>query len=266
MAAIWLNVVLGVITALTGGLAGHLASQNAKHKWAFWSAAFVSVLLFIIQGFLIQRDTREAEEHGKSEQAQLNRIEQKAGQPPVVNVNTPPASPATSNVSVDRIETARVLNNTGQRVWLVPGQDIQANIYSANTGQGTADMTRQWGRIYLVDSDPNEPDADKENEKIEDVKKLTPRFRKALAKINHTSMLLSANAANHVWFTPHSERAITQDDITKLESGGELLFLFYVIEYRDSSGSHYSHHCIISQPPAFNPPIWQLCQGFEDHK
>jgi|HubBroStandDraft_3_1064219.scaffolds.fasta_scaffold684905_1 undecaprenyl pyrophosphate phosphatase UppP len=65
MAAIWVNVILGVIAAVTGGLAGHLAAQNKFHKWAFWSAALISVGLLMLQGVLVQRDVASAEQRGR---------------------------------------------------------------------------------------------------------------------------------------------------------------------------------------------------------
>jgi len=190
--------------------------------------------------------------------------------PPVVNVNTPPLPPLAASVLLLKItpNQMQVANGvaTGLWAWLAPGQTIGINIHFTNMGPVTADVTKEWGHIYLMPSDPNRADTDKYDEKAKDVKMLIPKFKKALGQIPRSRATLAANGTNETWFSAHSDSPITQEDINKLYTGAELLFLFFSVEYKDPSGSHYIHHCQIAQTPAFNPEIWGVCDGFQDHR
>ncbi len=93
MTSIWIGIALGVITVITGGLAGHLATENKVYRWLFWSAALVSVVLLIVQGITIQHENKLSEERGRQaekreqeNQQKLVEIEKNTKQPPVVNV------------------------------------------------------------------------------------------------------------------------------------------------------------------------------------
>jgi hypothetical protein len=158
--------------------------------------------------------------------------------------------------------------DTDEKIWLSPGQDIQANIHVTNSGPATADDVWGHGEIYMMPSDPNKPEVEKTEEKKKDMQILIPRFKKALAEAAKTSargtMLYSSH--DDAWFTAHSEGPVSQGDIAKLASGAELLFLFYSIQYSDPAGSHYIHACRGVQSPAFNPEVWQFCFGFQDHR
>lgn len=266
MAAIWLSVILGIITVVSGGLAGHLAAEKPWQKWAFWGAAIVSVFLFIGQGFLIERDTQQAEERGRNEQVQLTRIEKNTSQPPNVIVNppaqVPPETKKTARVILSRFESAirETVKNaeTGRGIAFVVGLPVQMNLYFENRGDANAEENFSFGRIYLV---PEESDH------VE--KELTRRFereaaytRKQLAPL-HTPL---RPAPDYVWITAKSANPITDDDIKKLQDGTERLYLFVLDTYKDFAGKHYMHHCAALQSPAFNPEVWHHCDDFEEDK
>ncbi|MEO6911765.1 MAG: hypothetical protein ABI158_12665 [Edaphobacter sp.] len=175
-----------------------------------------------------------------------------------------------ANLSIDRIESAFKPNQSGlpavQR-WLVANHDIDANIYFRNDGPAAAEKFKGYGRIYLVSSDPRESDAMKTAEKMRDIQMLMPKFvsssKEPLTGVEGAP--LAPTGRETVWFTAHSERPITQTDIDNLQSGAELFFLFYTVQYSDPAGAHRIHGCRIAQTPSFNPEIWQFCDAFQDH-
>ncbi len=191
--------------------------------------------------------------------------------PPTVNVPAPPVPMQAASIALDHVTSGHVeaVNGiqTGRPIWLVQDQVIDVNLFFRNSGPVIADCKKEWGRIYLVPSDPTVADVTKNQEKVELMKVLVPRVKKALrAATQPMSGIFPANGQGGLWLTVHSENVITQDDIAKLHSGAELLFLFYDIEYTDPIGPHYIHSCQIAQTPAFDPEIWQVCPGFQDHK
>jgi hypothetical protein len=186
---------------------------------------------------------------------------------PQINIPNPPlrANVAVGVISPGNAETINGVR-TGRLRWLVLNELVQANIPFTNTGSAVADAAVGWGRIYIVPSDPMKADIDKREEKREDEKLLEKQFRTYSKTAPKTPTGTIPNPNGSMWFTARSERVITQPDIEKLAIGGELLFLFFVETYKDATGSHYIHGCQIAQPPAFNPEIWQFCDGFQDHR
>jgi hypothetical protein len=219
---------------------------------------------------LIGVQTYRNEDSQRGLQAQLNTIQKNTERPqlpPVVNVVTPPAAkalPPASNVSLPKVEST-YQDATGRHSWLFPGKDVKANIFVTNAGPATADISKGAGMVYLMPSDAGRPVGQAELDK--EVKMLIPRFKTFLAKVPVTQSPLSSGGQDFWWNTARSERVLTQDDIAKLASGEEILFLFFGLEYSDPRGSHYMHRCMIAQPPAFNPAeVWGYCNGFQDHK
>jgi hypothetical protein len=217
-------------------------------------------------------------------EAQLEKIQKQTAVPPNVLVNIPPqaapivnvrpSAPPKPTASVAEARTVsgfKAPNTTDPRAagpWLTADQEITANLVFSNSGPARADDVRAWGRIYLVESDPNKTDPDKLAEKSEDARMLARNLVKTSTPIlkNMPAGKIDPNPSDYFWITAHSGRAITQEDIDKLQSGSELLFLLYIVQYRDPAGEHYIHSCKIVQPPAFKPEIWQFCSAFEEHR
>jgi len=258
MVSIWLGIVLGVIAALTGGLAGHLAAENKVHKWAFWSAALVSVLLLVLQGFMIQRDTQQAEQRGKDEQAQLSRIEKNTQERPVINVPAPIVNLPSPLAPKQTAKIARV------KIWsgflkgplLQAGYPVYLNSNFANLGGPVADVFRGAGKAYVMTK------VSEENERaaIEDFK----RTREPYLDTFPGAPLPSDASTN--WFTSKSEKILTSDDLAALQNGTEVIYLLNEVKYRDPAGKHFMRFCEILEPPAFNPEVWQLCSDFHEYK
>lgn len=212
-------------------------------------------------------------------QSQIDKIEKHTETPPQITVNptpvtfnAPPAQPSRANVSLHHLESAIHLTQNGvvteRTTWLQPGQDIEANVYFTNQGPETADKAWGFGEIYLMPSDSSKPEIEKLDEKKKDMQVLIPRFKKALAKLtpNGIEGTIANDGHSQTWYTAHSERVITQDDLNKLQNGSELLFLFFSEQYSDPAGQHYIHSCRSAQTPAFNPEVWQYCPGFQEHR
>jgi hypothetical protein len=267
---ILLPVGIGVFTFVLAYMGVHVTlhppEENAKTAWkrGFWAVAFSGCVLIAWQGV---RSVRAQD----ALQTQLDRIEHNK---PIVNVpapivNIPPANPPkpSASLSFDEINSAYARDGLPpSQTWLVPNRDIQANIYYVNYGSAVADKVMVYGSIYLLPSDPNKADAMKIEEKKRDVQMLVPKFistsNKAL--LAGMSAILPPGGQERNWFTAHSETPITQHDIDNLQSGAELLFLFFTVKYVDPAGSHSIRRCLISQTPAFNPEVWQSCSGFQD--
>jgi hypothetical protein len=126
-------------------------------------------------------------------------------------------------------------------------------------------VLRGGSAVYLVPSKAGRIE-DKRVEIKRDLKALIPQFKKFAAAFPMPASTINPDGRDIVWYTGRSERPLTANDIDKLASGEELLFLFYDLEYTDPRGSHYIHRCEIAQTPAFNPEIWTFCDGFQDYK
>lgn len=275
MAALWITVALGVLTAVTGGLAGHLAARKGWHKWAFWGAALISVGLLVVQGFVMQADIRSAEERGRQEQAQLNRIEKNTGQPPTVNVAppvinfTPPSvlgGVATADVQLDRFESVyNAMLPESQilyRPLFLPGKEVQVNLHWHNFGGASAEDAWVKAGVYITTETEEElvSKFKKELKTIADNPKLRPR-----------SGTIQPGGHDELWTTAFSERVIQKEDLGKLGNASETLYLLASISYRDPKGKHYRHFCRRLQPPDLAPgsnptSVWQFCQDFADHR
>jgi hypothetical protein len=278
MASIWITVVLGVITAVTGGLAGHLAAQKTWHKWAFWGSALFTVGLLFVQGVLMQKDIKDAEERGKQEHAQLNRIEKNTGQPPnviisppVVNISPPaPAVPALrSQVALDHFESSYDqtvnVNNIPTRInqLFKIGDPISLNLFFKNTGNAVADKVWSAGQVIFATSETDDDLISAFKSQLKEV--LAPAIR---TNLERTGGVIEMGGTNTYWFTQKATRPLQADDVTKLQNGKERLVFLTLLSYHDPLGSHHIHLCEWLQPPVANvenqPAVWHFCQGFND--
>jgi hypothetical protein len=272
------DVVVALIAAavpLALGILGVWVTLRppATKKHAGWIALFVVVGIggCLCSGIIAYR-TGE----------QLTRIEKNTGnppnitvQPPAVIVNAPPDAPrprAVANVvQMLMVSAYKPSGATDPRVggvWLIPDKDVLADIFFINSGSARAEDVKGWSEIYFMPSDPNKPDEEKVAEKTRDAKMLASRFVKSSAEHLKGAQVgeIDPNPNAYFWFTGRSERTVTQDDIDKLRGGGELLFIFYNVQYRDTSGFHYIRGCRTPQPPAFSPEVWQFCGTFEESR
>ena len=290
MVDIWVAISICALTAAMAYMGVHVTlhppeSHKAKR---LWKAGFVSVA--VLACVLIGVQTKRNDDSQSKLQAQLSKIQKQTETPPQVTVNVPaqgppvvnvstPAPPAPAKPSASVAQSAIVsawkpdsgvndpnrTNPARSGIWLIPGKDIEANIFFKNSGAAQASEVKGWGQIYLEPSDPNKSDSEKNTEKNKYSRELSKRFMKSANQ--HLPLappgIISPNGQDLMWITAHSQREITQDDIDKLASGEELLFIFYAEHYKDPSGSHYIHGCRIAQTPAFNPEVWQFCDGFE---
>ncbi len=63
-----------------------------------------------------------------------------------------------------------------------------------------------------------------------------------------------------------TEESVGQFDINALKNGYETVLLFASITYSDPTGQHYQHYCNWVQSPAFDPPMFDQCGVFNDHR
>lgn len=84
---ITIAVILAILAAATSVLAGHLAATKRWHKWLFWGAGVLMVILIGIQTY--RNENAQADL-----QKQLNTIQKNTETPPTFNVTVPPAAPA----------------------------------------------------------------------------------------------------------------------------------------------------------------------------
>jgi hypothetical protein len=57
-------------------------------------------------------------------------------------------------------------------------------------------------------------------------------------------------------------RVVTQEDLDNLKSGTEVAFLIAEITYEDGGAVRHLKRCMLLQPPAQPPGIWQYCDSF----
>ena len=78
-------VLLGVLAAVTSGLAGQLAATKTWQKRLFWGSGALMVLLIAVQGYR-NAGTQSALE------AELRKIQKNTETPPTVHVEVPPST------------------------------------------------------------------------------------------------------------------------------------------------------------------------------
>lgn len=269
---ILLPLGVGLLTFVLAGMGVYVTlyppDDRSKKEW--W-VAFVLVAL-VGCGLIAWQAIRSVNTQ-ESLQGLLNKIQHNTEQPPTVNVappivNIPPQnipSPQ-AHVQLLKIESGYQLPN-GNRQWLLPDKPLMANVFFTNAGPAVGDDVLACGRAYLMPSEIKD-DLAKRDEKRKDLQILIPKFKQYCKDYLGKSAkggVLGTGGNEGIWFTALSDTPLSQRDISNLEDGSSLLFLFFSVQYKDSD-SHHIHRCQIAQPPAFNPEIWQDCEGFEDHK
>ena len=71
---IFLAVAVGSLTVLVAGLAGHLASTKGWHKWVFWGAGLLTLILIYFQARSV-KDPPSADEIAKAVKKELDKKE-----------------------------------------------------------------------------------------------------------------------------------------------------------------------------------------------
>ena len=264
---IWLPVAVGLLTFVLAfmGVFVTLYPPGDTSKRIWWIA--FGIVALAGGGLITWQAVRSVNAQSNLE-AELNKIQHNTEQPPTVNVPAPivnipsPNVPkATAQVRLDRIESP-YKSPQGSSIWLTSGKDIAANLFFNNEGQATASQTVGCSRFYVVAGDPSVADSIKDKEKAKDAHKITAKFKKYCEERERATWgraTMDPGGKQFIWFTAHSERALSQTDLDNLSSGGELMFLLYSVRYEDPAGRHEIHRCMISQPPAFNPEVWQAC-------
>jgi len=276
MAATWVAVMIGVLTAVTGGLAGHLTAQKGWHKWAFWASAVFSVGLLVVQGILMQRDIRDAEDRGRQEQAQLNRIEKNTGNPPNVIVNPPAVTvtaPATANPSpvanvvFERFESAHNTVANGRIIdkpLFTIGAPISLNFHFTNIGNGAANGIWHAANIVIATSETEEQIISN----FETGLKKQLKAKELREQIQHSGGVLQPGGLNDYWFSESSNRPIQPDDIGKFIDGTQRVYVLVRFFFSDSAGAHHVNVCQWLQAPkagiSVQQPIWHFCDDFKD--
>jgi hypothetical protein len=64
------------------------------------------------------------------------------------------------------------------------------------------------------------------------------------------------------WNREKKPIVVTQEDLSKLRAGSEILFVFNELTYKDGNKTHHLRQCEWLQPPALAPGIWQFCEVF----
>lgn len=231
-----------------------LTLAHWKHLVRFFTLVIIGA---VFTAFAVYRGVQA----GEQIERKLDVIEQnteKPQPPPIVNINPQiAATQPRAIVNIDSIKTAwRETYNgqpTGRLVALASGKKIALNVTYINTGDATADISGG-GTLYLSNSSDENTQG-----------QLIQRFKSELSRQKFSTAPLPPGGHQGYWFTARTDREIDKDDLDQLASGKEILFLFASITYKDPSGVHHVNTCWRLQSPAFDPEVWHVCTGYEDH-
>jgi hypothetical protein len=133
------------------------------------------------------------------------------------------------------------------------GKPVSLNLFFHNVG-AAADHMKGYVKLYLTNDTE---------------KNLTDKFKQAAATAFKSSKgtSLPSGGEQSMWFTAKSDAVFTEEDKQKLADGSEHLYVFSSVEFSDAAGKHFVHMCeILQQPQENQPPIWQFCEDFSDHR
>jgi hypothetical protein len=186
-------------------------------------------------------------------------IEQNTSKPPVINF---PAAPIPKAYMVlAKMESALVQLSTGARVLMEVGKPVALNYHFINIGQAEAHNNKIYIGIYIV------PRAESVH-----ADPLIARFKKeAKASMDRgIGASVPPGGRTDAWNTGMLDRNIEAADIQKLNSGEEIMILFFTDTYSDAAGPHHLHYCSAVQPPpaggTFSLDALHNCAKYNDNK
>jgi hypothetical protein len=235
--------------------------RRLKYEFIIWTSFAVGAISLISGGIRGGDLHSELSDIKRGQQTTNAGIQDIKNNPPIVNVNTPPAkSPVpAAQVVLEKFEssytTVSTINGvaTPMNTLLVAGKPVSQNFFFINTGSASADGAVGFGRVYIG---------------TEREGSLLKRFKDDLAKAKPNAPgTIEVGGRDEFWFTATSENSITQDDIDKLSDGKESLYIFVNVTYRDPNGRHYAHYCRVLQTPPKDQTIqsiWHFCDDWSD--
>jgi hypothetical protein len=259
-----LFILAAVLPIAMAAIGGHLASEKLGYRISFWSLGVATAAIIIIIGIRNERIQTAL-------QNQLTAIQKNTEQPakpPIVNVpapvvDLPPSGPRGAAVVIEnRVDSPypQVDANgkeTGEYFAFVLGQPVAFNVFTINNGPEVAEDVQEDTRVY-IEKGGNEEDAEKV---------AIAHFKDRLKTAKRSSPSpMQVGGAGEFWTTSESDRVATKEDIALLNKGEELIFLFNYVKWRDTTGWHYLKTCRSVQPPAFQPTVWHVCSGYNEHR
>ncbi len=231
-------VFLALLAALVSGLAGHLAATRAWHKWCFWGAGGVMIILIGIQTY--RNETAQ-----QSLQSQLNRIQTNTEQPPKVEVNVPAAPKQRAIVAFSRnAPTDGIqIGHDQQRGWYV-------NVWIKNVG---ATVAKKMACVQYAERIPANDGAPTKQTLEEHWKTFTK-----MPAVRRPAQCGDVEPGKSFWGSTFLQMLEVDPELT---SGHKVIMVMGEILYTDDAGRHKKELCSYSQPP-FKPEnqIWVLCE------
>jgi len=188
----------------------------------------------------------------------VQRVSAVVGSKPSPSSNAEPPKPSFARIEQYGIGSGYFnAVNPADHAWLLSGKPVLMNVAFSNSGTAPADHFLGFGKIYIQPANPDEGVSSARKSRTADMQAMRSDFdvesKKGLALGKPGTLLMNGSGDRAgVFFTARSTQAISDDDIARLASGQELLYLLYEVQWTDPSGSHHMRKCQMAQTPAFN--------------